>query len=489
MAAKPAANASMPMTILTVMANLVGAGLLSLPYSLKRAGLVAGVIAMCAMCVANGCCMVLIAKCCDMAQLYTYKEVAAAAMGRTASTLVVLAVAAYTLGSCVSFLVLLGDFVPSLVCEDGCGADGSLQAVAARREVILPLAALLILFPLSLLRNLNSLKFTSTLSTLCIVYSACMIGLRSWLGTPPRAPVSDITFLAGGTGIFVSFPIMLVSFSLHYNVAKYYEEMHARDMARITLVTVVSFSSVLILYLLTALGGYLLFGSDTASDILLNFDDGDVAAIIARVALSAIVIGCYPLAFNSLRASVTSLLPDAIAARVREPVPQPALDYKKGEDNGGGDAGYVHEEGTSFAGYSPVAPDEAELPPSPRQQLSLLQRTSAMLRRDWPHALLTFVLVSISLGVALGVPNIATVLSYKGALGGSLIVFIFPGMMYFMLSLKVGLQTGEEVTWDRVRGALFTTRAGYIALATSCIGFTMMILGTLSTAGLIKTSS
>lgn len=58
------------------------------------------------------------------------------------------------------------------------------------------------------------------------------------------------------------------------------------------------------------------------------------------------------------------------------------------------------------------------------------------LRADWPHALITKITVLISLTIAILVPNIETVLGYKGALGGSLVVVVFPAWMYFGLTQR-----------------------------------------------------
>lgn len=92
-----------------------------------------------------------------------------------------------------------------------------------------------------------------------------------------------------------------------------------RSLRRMGLVVLASFAFVFVVYMGSAVAGYVLKGAATKSDILLSFDEGDGPIVVARVALSVVVISCYPLAFNSLRISLVSLLPAAWAERIKAP--------------------------------------------------------------------------------------------------------------------------------------------------------------------------
>jgi len=71
--------------------------LLSLPFTLKRTGLVTGIVVMLLIAVQNAGTMVLIARCADMARVYTYKGLAVAAFGPRMSRVVAGTLAFYTL--------------------------------------------------------------------------------------------------------------------------------------------------------------------------------------------------------------------------------------------------------------------------------------------------------------------------------------------------------------------------------------------------------
>lgn len=257
-------------TGITITANLVGAGLLSLPFAMRRSGLLVGVGAMVLTCALNMGAMLVVARCCELSGAYTYKDIARKALGPRGAVVVSGVMALYTLGSCVSFLVLIGDFLPVLVCDGGC--DALLQVAIGVRELLMSVTGAAVLFPLALPRQLSALRYTSTLSAVCIVYTAAMIALRALTAAPDaRAPPGDVALFNGLEGLAVSAPILAVAFTAHYNSARFYYELRDRSLRRFGGVLAASFSSVLALYIATAVGGYLLFGSATMGDVLNNF--------------------------------------------------------------------------------------------------------------------------------------------------------------------------------------------------------------------------
>jgi amino acid permease len=587
-------SATIRSTTSTLVANLVGAGLLSLPFTIKRAGIIPGLIAMVVVCVVNALSALLIARCCELSGKYTYKDMAVAALGKRAGIAIAATLVLYTLGSCVAFAVLLGDFLPNLFdffMDMGCGAGGctgsaeTVRSIFGRAEVMIVLVGSLVLNPLALNRNLDALRFTSGLSFICIIYTFFMlVGL---CGAGPRADTSTLNVSGGGPGLFVAFPILLVSLTAHYNVPKLYVELKERSMARLGAVVAASFSIVLVVYLGAAICGYLLKGSATQGDILNSFDETSPPIVVARIALSLVVIGCFPLAFNSLRIAAVSLLPPRWAERIKEPhyegsgayaaVPHHdaavPVKYSVPVDAGataaedglvattelslnrgllrrtpagsatsavggsavshtgpaGGSVTYAATTGAATAGeegyalsLSPAARIAAErcsvvrvkhfqcTCPTPR---ALCMR----LKADWPHVVVTKLLVLVAITIAILVPSIETVLGYKGAIGGSLVVLIFPVWMFFGLTQRSiaaaaagvagtgapgavavkewAAASGEgyheggsvplaaELHWQWVD--LVRTRHGLLASVFTVIGMMLMVSGTLAASGAI----
>jgi hypothetical protein len=342
---------------------------------------------------------------------------------------------------------------------------------------------------------------------------------------------------------------------MHYNVSRFYYELKERSLSKLLFVAFVSFGITLVVYevrlpamskyahiitcatQITALGGYALFGANTTGDVLEDFADDDMAALVARIALSAVIICCYPLAFNSHRASVVALLPASWQKRVEAPdeaLLQPYVSVAQAnkynhvlepERRGPGQKNMDHDDvdvrqSTSSQrllddGDGVPAGDGKGAFPSRGCCEGILYNTKYFFA-DWAHALLTFVLVAFSVFVGLVVPHIEIVLGYKGALGGSLIVYAFPGLMYFSLCQQaartkldgaravarssIGLELSAArpaitvsdsapLTSDGKRSIwnlhdLVSTQHGWVCIGFCCWAAAIMVLGTASTAGL-----
>lgn len=93
----------------------------------------------------------------------------------------------------------------------------------------------------------------------------------------------------------------------HYNVPRFYEEMKERTIANFSWAVTIALTLCGLAYGGVALFGYLTYGSDTRSDVLTNFDSDSKPAIVGRLAMAAVVLFTYPLAFNALRASAFAL--------------------------------------------------------------------------------------------------------------------------------------------------------------------------------------
>ena len=196
-----------------------------------------------------------------------------------------------------------------------------------------------------------------------------------------------------------------------------------------------------------------------------------------------------------------------------------ALDRQIGEHADHSDSGDTPDSERSLL-WSDYASSTGLTPsPSSSSYAADLQPLESWIRRaasDVPHFVLTLLLVSLSVGVGLGIPQIAVVLGYKGALGGSLIVFVFPALMYFNLVEQQRASTasvgkGSTATDDdgdvdssdlkrddaggtnsgrrrRLRpSTLFCTSHGLLLVGATVFGLSIMVLGTATTAGLLHT--
>ena len=231
-------------------------------------------------------------------------------------------VACYTLGSAISFVVLTGDF---LVGSD----TGVLEYFAnntilyrkddetGSRAFLALLITILFYFPLSLLRRLDGLKYTSAVSCLASIYAGvltCVVYFYAPTGAMLPDETNAVPSLREHLHLFafpVSFweavPIVNVAFTAHYNAGRYYQELSNRSTKRIAIVSFGAIGTTLLLYATVGVTGYLTFGRLSSGNVLENYAPGYALAIGARIALALVVTSTMPLVMHSLRSALFSL--------------------------------------------------------------------------------------------------------------------------------------------------------------------------------------
>jgi sodium-coupled neutral amino acid transporter 2 len=270
-------------------------------------------------------------------------------------------------------MILAADFfsgskgIPQGLCKNAEGCQWVVDLFSSRVRSVFILTACL-LFPLSCLRQLNALRFTSLLSVVGMFYLLWLLMYEYASATPEDLADVTVRWTTPEIGIFRAAPIVNVAFIAHYNVPRFYEELHERTIGKFSLAVCISLAMCTCVYLLIGVFGYLRYGEETKSDVLNNLPDDSTIAIVGRLALAGVVLFTYPLAFNSHRASAVALL------QVYSP---------------------------NFSAAKPL------------------------------HFYgLTVVLVSLTFLLGSTIKDIGIVLDYKGAILGGCIAFAFPGWMF-----------------------------------------------------------
>jgi amino acid permease len=89
--------------------NMIGAGLLSLPWTMEQASLGPGIAAMVIMAFLNGASLMLLALSCHLTNLFSYNAIGAYCFGPQIGRFMQAVVGLYAFGSCVTYAVLVGE--------------------------------------------------------------------------------------------------------------------------------------------------------------------------------------------------------------------------------------------------------------------------------------------------------------------------------------------------------------------------------------------
>ncbi|XP_017974528.1 PREDICTED: probable sodium-coupled neutral amino acid transporter 6 [Theobroma cacao] len=225
------------------------------------------------------------------------------------------------IGGLIVFLIIIED-VLSGSTSSGVHHAGILEGWfgehwwTSRAVVVLVLTAV-VLVPFLCFKRIDSLRFTSAISfALAVVCLAVVIGITIYkfimgsIEAPKYFPT--ITNLSSFWELFTAVPVVIFAYLCHYNVHPIANEL--ADSPSMPTVVKTSVALCAIVYVMTGLFGFFLFGDSTLSDLLSNFDTdlgipyNSLFNDIVRISYAGHIMLVFPIIFFPLRLNVDGLL-------------------------------------------------------------------------------------------------------------------------------------------------------------------------------------
>uniref|UniRef100_A0AAQ5ZM48 Sodium-coupled neutral amino acid symporter 2 n=1 Tax=Amphiprion ocellaris TaxID=80972 RepID=A0AAQ5ZM48_AMPOC len=190
-------------------------------------------------------------------------------------------------------------------------------------DYLVLLVTVVIILPLSLLRNLGYLGYTSGLSLLCMVFFLIVVIIKKFQIPCPLLPDPNSSavgysddacrpkYFVFNSQTVYAVPILTFAFVCHPAILPMYEELKDRSRRKMQGVANVSFLAMFIMYLLAALFGYLTFNSNVGPELLHTYSryyKFDVLLLIVRLAVLTAVTLTVPVVLFPIRTSVNHLL-------------------------------------------------------------------------------------------------------------------------------------------------------------------------------------
>ncbi|KAJ5280372.1 hypothetical protein N7478_005744 [Penicillium angulare] len=301
------------------------------------------------------------------------------------------AIAIKCFGVGVSYLIIIGDLMPGVV-QGFVGGDPSYDFLVDRHFWVT--AFMLIVIPLSYLRRLDSLKYTSIAALVSMAYLVVLVFYHFIKGDTmaDRGPIR-VGHWAGPIPTLSSFPVIVFAFTCHQNMFSILNEIANNSHFRTTGVVLTSIGSSAATYILVAVTGYLSFGNNVGGNIVGMYPPG-VYATIGRAAIVMLVVFSYPLQCHPCRASVDAVL------KWRPKSQSPRTE------------GSPHRH--------PLLGPRGSRTPEPMS--------------DIRFSIITTTILILSYLVAMTVSSLEAVLAYVGSTGSTSISFILPGLFYYKIS-------------------------------------------------------
>ncbi|CAA6661861.1 unnamed protein product [Spirodela intermedia] len=302
-------SASVSGAVFNLSTSIIGAGIMSIPATLKVLGVGPAVVLILSVALLCDVSVEFLLRYTNSGKVMSYAGIMAESFGKAGATALQLCVILTNLGALIMYLIIIGDVLSGNQSE-GAGHLGVLQEWfgdqwwnSARRRSSSPSSS-------------YSLRFSSAVSVfLAVVFvaiSSTMALYALYRGTT-RTPRVLPDFGSGTSffELFTAVPVIVLAFTFHFNVHPIRAELQkSSDMTKAVRLSLILCS---VIYATVGLSGYLLFGDATMADILSNFDrtsGSDVPSLVnnlVRLSYGLHLVLVYPLLNFSLRINVDGL--------------------------------------------------------------------------------------------------------------------------------------------------------------------------------------
>ncbi|KAM4625074.1 putative sodium-coupled neutral amino acid transporter 6 [Polymixia lowei] len=380
-------GASFASSVFNLMNAIMGSGILGLAYAMASTGIVGFSVLLLIVSSLAAYSIHLLLKLCDQTGINSYEALGGQALKKPGKILVGLAILIQNVGAMSSYLFILKSELPAAI-SSFFSPDDLGHAWYDDGRMLLILVTLFVVLPLAILPKIGFLGYTSSLAFLLMLYFTVVVVVKKWsipcplphnVTTPPGTyqmtnySDSECTpkLLVISSESAYAIPTMAFSFLCHTAVLPIYCELDRPTKKRMQNVTNVSISLSFMVYMLSALFGYLTFYAHVDSELLLSYDaymPRDVMVMTVRLAILLAVLLTVPLIHFPARKAATMLL----------------------------------YEGRPFS---------------------------------WlVHIMATLVILGVVLLLAIFVPDIRNVFGVVGSTTSTCLLFVFPGIFYLKLS-------------------------------------------------------
>ena len=309
-------KASTLSSVFNLVNNVAGAGILTLSAGMAPGtGWIPAMLICAALGASSGHCFSIIGEACELTGESNFKGLWARTIGEKSKVLVDAMIAIMCLACSVIYSGILGDVFTPLLAQAGFPDQWN-----GRTSNILAITSLALL-PLSLIKDLSALAFTSILGFCAIIYTVIFIIIRALDGSYKLGvgrfvldgviaaqPAFERTSLWNFdfTSLVLASNLGL-AYIAHYNGPNFYRSLKDTNSKRFRRMVNIAFTVLVTLYIVTMTAGYSTFGDSTQGNILLNYHPDDILSTLGRLATGFSILFGFPLVACGAREAVVGV--------------------------------------------------------------------------------------------------------------------------------------------------------------------------------------
>uniref|UniRef100_A0A8C8RM20 Solute carrier family 38 member 5 n=1 Tax=Pelusios castaneus TaxID=367368 RepID=A0A8C8RM20_9SAUR len=309
---------SFGMSVFNLSNAIMGSGILGLAYAMSNTGTVLFIVLLICIALLSSYSIHLLLKCAGVVGIRAYEQLGLRAFGPGGKVVAAAIICMHNTGAMSSYLYIVKYELP-LVIQTFLGLTDNTGAWYLNGNVLIIIVSVCVILPLALMKHLGYLGYTSGLSLTCMVFFLISVIYKKFQiscplnGTEPAMPLLYYNGHNTSVGkdedectakIFTvnsqtayTIPILAFAFVCHPEVLPIYTELRRASKRRMQNVANVSILAMFIMYLLTAIFGYLTFYDNVESEMLhtyIKVDPLDQLILCVRLAVLVAVTLTVP---------------------------------------------------------------------------------------------------------------------------------------------------------------------------------------------------
>ncbi|XP_071756707.1 sodium-coupled neutral amino acid transporter 5b [Centroberyx gerrardi] len=314
---------SFGMSVFNLSNAIMGSGILGLSYAMSNTGIILFLILL--TCIACLSCysVHLLLRSAGVVGIRAYEQLGLRAFGHPGKILAAVIITLHNIGAMSSYLFIVKYELP-LVIQAFLGQTTSSEEWFMNGNYLIIIVSVCIILPLALMKHLGYLGYTSGFSLTCMVFFlsaviykrfniACPLeafGNYSVNSTIPEGTCQAKFFTINQETAY-TIPILAFAFVCHPEVLPIYTELRNPTKRRMQNIGNVSILGMFVMYLLTAIFGYLTFYENTEAELLHTYskvDPLDTLILCVRLAVLVAVTLTVPVVLFPIRRALLQLL-------------------------------------------------------------------------------------------------------------------------------------------------------------------------------------
>uniref|UniRef100_A0A4W3JKP5 Sodium-coupled neutral amino acid symporter 2 n=1 Tax=Callorhinchus milii TaxID=7868 RepID=A0A4W3JKP5_CALMI len=305
-------NTSFGISAFNLSNAIMGSGILGLAYAMANTGIVLFVILLSAVSIFSLYSVHLLLKTSKEGGSLLYEQLGQRAFGMPGKVAASVSITMQNFGAMSSYLYIVKYELP-LVILAFLNLTENTGHWYLNGDWLVIIVSIVLILPLSLLKNLGYLGYTSGLSLLCMVFFMIVVSIKvRFIVDFEKYVIFLLTFVfCFAFQTVYAVPILTFAFVCHPAVLPIYEELKDRSRKKMQRVANVSFLGIFVMYLLAAVFGYLTFYGHVEPELLHTYSKVykfDTVLLVVRLAVLMAVTLTVPVVLFPIRTSVQQLL-------------------------------------------------------------------------------------------------------------------------------------------------------------------------------------